>query len=89
VRRAACWALGGLGLLAVLALAGAPDALAQCVMCKTALTTSSEGRAMVGSFNRAILLMMFAPYAVLAALGAVLFRQPLGRSLRRLLAGAR
>ena len=48
-----------LGVLAVLLVgAVAPLASAQCVMCKTALTDSPEGRAINQTFNRAILLML-------------------------------
>jgi hypothetical protein len=44
-------------------------------MCKTALTNSPEGQAMVEEFNKAILLMIFAPYAVFGSVGAVLLRK--------------
>jgi hypothetical protein len=72
-------ALAGLGVLAlVLCL----PAQAQCVMCRSALTGSPEGRAMSASFNRAILLMFFAPYFVVGTLAAVLFRHPLAARLR-------
>lgn len=57
---------------------------AQCAMCRTALTQSAEGRAMSGSFNRAILLMLVAPYAVFAVVGATLFRDRIRRWARRL-----
>lgn len=53
-------------------LLAAEPALAQCAMCRTALTNSPEGRALAESFNHAILVMLFAPYAVFAT-GAVLF----------------
>jgi hypothetical protein len=67
-----------LAVLAVL-LAGAlaPLASAQCVMCKTALTDSPEGRAINQTFNRAILLMLVAPYALVGTLMATVFRRPL------------
>jgi hypothetical protein len=57
---------------------------AQCAMCRTALTQSAEGRAMSGSFNRAILLMLVAPYAVFAVVGAALFRDRIRSWARRL-----
>jgi hypothetical protein len=71
-----------LGVLAVL-LAGpvAPLASAQCVMCKAALTDSPEGRAINETFNRAILLMLVAPYALVGTLMATVFRRPLMRVL--------
>jgi hypothetical protein len=74
-----------LGVLAVL-LAGpaAPLASAQCVMCKAALTDSPEGRAINQTFNRAILLMLVAPYALVGTLMATVFRKPLLRRLRGL-----
>ncbi len=51
--------------LALLACAAvALPSLAQCAMCRTALTQSPEGRAMASSLNRAILVLMAAPYAV-------------------------
>ena len=63
-------------LLALLALPGAP-AFAQCAMCKTALTGSSEGRHMAHQLNLAILMMVFAPYVITAVVGSVLFRRQL------------
>jgi hypothetical protein len=73
-----------LGVLAVL-LVGAAAALAcaQCVMCKTALTDSPEGRAINQTFNRAILLMLVAPYALVGTLMATVFRRPLATVLVR------
>jgi len=73
--------LGGLVLL--LAAAVAPLASAQCVMCKTALTDSPEGRAINQTFNRAILLMLVAPYALVGTLMATVFRRPLAAVLVR------
>ncbi len=63
---------GGVLALALLAMAacGAPAA-AQCAMCRTAVTQSPEGRALAGSLNRAILMLMAAPYAVFGT-GALL-----------------
>ncbi len=64
---------GGVLALALLALVacGAPAA-AQCAMCRTAVTQSPEGRALAGSLNRAILMLMAAPYVVFGT-GALLF----------------
>lgn len=75
--------------LLVLALVAAPllfwtvPVSAQCAMCQTALLNSAEGRGMSAEFNRAILVMLFAPYVVLASIGAVLLRHRIAASLRR------
>jgi hypothetical protein len=74
---------GALAAAALLALVAAPAA-AQCVMCKTALSGSPEGRAMTAHFNHGILLMVFAPYFVMAGFVAVVFRERLGREAARL-----
>lgn len=63
---------------------GWPEAAAaQCAMCKTALTNSPEGRDIGEQFNRAILLMIGAPYFVFGAVGAALFRERLRAAWRR------
>jgi hypothetical protein len=46
-------------------------------MCQATLVGSSEGRAMAGELNRAILVMFAAPYAVFGTVLAVVFRRPL------------
>ena len=75
--------------LLVVALAAAPlllwavPASAQCAMCQTALLHSAEGRGMSAEFNRAILVMLFAPYAVFASIGAVLLRHRIAGAFRR------
>ena len=71
-----------LALLAVAVLSPGPAA-AQCAMCKAALTNSPEGQAMVEEFNKAILLMIFAPYAVFGTVGAVLLRKRIRAALER------
>jgi hypothetical protein len=72
-----------LGVLSLLLVGpGLPAASAQCVMCKAALTDSPEGRAINQTFNRAILLMLVAPYALVGTLMATVFRKPLLRRLR-------
>ncbi len=71
-----------------LALAAAP-VLAQCAMCQTALLNSTEGRGMSEEFNRAILVMLFAPYAVFGSIGAVLFRHRIRDGYRRWHGGLR
>ena len=81
--RTAARALGVLGLAAVLAALPAPPALAQCVMCKTALTSSPEGQHLAGQLNLAILMMVFSPYVIAASVAGVLFRRQIGAWLRR------
>src|SRR5438128_10077938 len=72
------------GLLVALAVgASGRPASAQCVMCKAALTDSPEGRAINQTFNRAILLMLVAPYALVGTLMATVFRRPLAAVLVR------
>ena len=60
-------------LVAPLVLSAVPVA-AQCAMCQTSLMNSPEGRGMSAEFNRAILVMLFAPYAVFGSIGAILLR---------------
>jgi ABC-type phosphate transport system permease subunit len=70
MKRAALFLFAGTLLLAGLA---AP-ALAQCTMCKMALTNSAEGQRIAQEFNRAILLMVAAPYLVFGSIAVYLFR---------------
>jgi hypothetical protein len=72
--------------VALSALLAGPAA-AQCVMCKTALSGSAEGRAMTAQFNHAILLMVAAPYMVMGGFLLGVYRGRIGRHARRL--GAR
>jgi len=46
-------------------------------MCKTALTGSAEGRRVASEFNKAILVMLVAPYAVVATGVVLVFRDRL------------
>jgi len=77
-----------LAALVALVLLFVPDLQAQCAMCKTALTNSPEGRGLVPEFNRAILLMIAAPYVVFGAVGVAAFhhriRSAMGRAVARL-----
>jgi hypothetical protein len=57
-----------------LPLAAPAPAAAQCAMCKTALTNSEEGRGMTAEFNRAILVMLLAPYLLMGAGATYLLR---------------
>ena len=61
-------------LLLGLPLLHPPAASAQCAMCKTALTNSEEGRGLTREFNRAILVMLAAPYLLMGAGAAYLLR---------------
>jgi hypothetical protein len=79
-RRAAGGLLLGFGL-ALLLVCLPPSAAAQCAMCQTALTGSPEGRHIAGEFNKAILVMLAAPYLVFGGLVLVLMRQRLGVAL--------
>lgn len=68
-------AIRGLGLLVcATALLATGTAWAQCAMCQTALTNSPEGQRIAGEFNKAILVMMAAPYAVFGAIVTFVFR---------------
>jgi hypothetical protein len=78
VRRLAHLAL----LVAPLLLSAAP-VFAQCAMCQTALLNSPEGRGMGQEFNRAILVMFFAPYAVFTVVGTVLLRHRIRAAVHR------
>ena len=71
-------------LASVLLAAGASPAAAQCAMCKAAIEGSTDG-AVGAQFNRAILVLMAAPYLVMGTFGVVLFRERLRRAARRLL----
>lgn len=61
--------------VAVLGLLIANPAWAQCALCKAALESSPEGRAMGASLNKAILVMLAAPYLVFGAVALALFRR--------------
>jgi hypothetical protein len=67
----------------LLAAAWPESAAAQCQMCKTALTNSAEGRDITEHFNRAILLMIGAPYVVAGVVTVALCRERLHAAWRR------
>ena len=73
-------AQGALVAAAVL-LAAAPRVQAQCSMCKTVVTGSEEGRSLGGELNKAILIMVAAPYLVFGGVVAALFRRRLAPAL--------
>jgi len=62
----------------------ADPSFAQCAMCKAALISSPEGRAMSSSLNHAILLMLVAPYLVAGTFTLVYFRNRWPAALARL-----
>ena len=61
-------------LLGVVCLAAAPSVEAQCAMCRTALESSEQGRAMAVQFNRGILFLLGAPFGVAALIGIAMVR---------------
>lgn len=71
------------GALAAGLLAGASPARAQCAMCKATLERSEEGRRVAGELNRAILVMLAAPYLVFGTCASVLFRRRIASFLRK------
>ena len=79
--------LAHLALLALPLLLSAAPLFAQCAMCQTALTGSAEGRGMSQEFNHAILVMLFAPYAVFTVVGTVLLRHRIRAAVHRWRAG--
>ena len=70
VRRLSAFLLAAL----VIGVLFQPPVLAQCSMCVTALENSPEGRGMAASFNRGILFLLAAPYAILGTAGVMVFR---------------
>ena len=78
-----------LALIAAPLLTSAAPLGAQCAMCQTALLNSAEGRGMGEEFNHAILVMLFAPYAVFGSIGAILLRHRIRARVRRWWRGLR
>jgi hypothetical protein len=73
-------ALGVLAGTALLAAAG--PALAQCSMCQQVVAASPEAQRLGGELNRAILVMLAAPYLVVTTFLLAFFRAPLAHRLR-------
>jgi hypothetical protein len=73
-------------LLLVLALllptSATRPAAAQCAMCRSALSSSPEGVALQGPLNRAILVLLAAPYLVLGCFLALLWRERIAHRAR-------
>jgi hypothetical protein len=61
-------------VLAVFLHASAPPAFAQCALCRSAIESSEEGRAMGAKLNRAILLLLGAPLGVATSVAAAMIR---------------
>lgn len=80
------WRLA-LALLCLGVFAAPGPLAAQCAMCQTALTNSPEGQRIAGEFNKAILVMMAAPYAVFGSVVAFVFRERWRRFLPSRLVG--
>jgi hypothetical protein len=74
--------LAGAALVAVAFVVPAPPAFAQCAMCKATLESSEEGRRVSGELNRAILVMLAAPYLVFGTCASVLFRHRIAAFLK-------
>ena len=68
-RRAYLCAAVALGLLSLFA----DGLLAQCAMCRGALE-SPEGQQMAQAFNRGILLLLAAPFAVVGTISLLIYR---------------
>jgi hypothetical protein len=47
---------------------------AQCAMCRTAIESSEEGKAMAAKLNRGILFLLGAPFGVALAVGTAMRR---------------
>jgi len=63
-----------LGVIAILILAAASSASAQCAMCRLSLTTSAEGLRLAGALREGILILIAAPFSVFAIIAAVAWR---------------
>jgi hypothetical protein len=61
-------------LALLLFLYGAEPAFAQCSLCRAAVESSEEGRAMAAKLNRAILLLLGAPLGVATSVAAAMLR---------------
>lgn len=70
------------GALAAGLLGLAAPARAQCAMCKATLESSEEGRRVAGELNRAILVLLAAPYLVFGGCATFLFRRRIAAFLR-------
>jgi hypothetical protein len=82
-RSAMLWALV-LGCGAAMVLLVSPDLGAQCQMCRTALTQSSEGQRWSRGINAGILLLLAAPFLIAGSALLVIFHAQLRRMVKRM-----
>jgi len=76
-------AVAGAGLVVVSLALGLPaPAAAQCSMCQQVVAQSPEAQRFGAELNRAILVLMAAPYLLFSSFALVLFRDRIGRRLR-------
>jgi len=80
------WALAAALGLALAALHD-QSAQAQCSMCQQVVSQSPEARRMGAELNRAILVMVAAPYLVFSSFAVAAFRPRIARWLRDRRAG--
>jgi hypothetical protein len=71
-------------LLVVVAALSAGDAVAQCSMCRAVLEGAVEGKRIAEGLNHGILLMMAAPYLIIATFLALTLRPRLRAAFARL-----
>ncbi len=62
------------GLIVAIVFLFSQSALAQCAMCRTALESSAEGRALAEGFRKGILLLMAMPYIIVGTISYGVFR---------------
>ena len=65
------WAMGG---VAAMLVAASPSALAQCAMCRAAISNSAEAASMASSMNLAVLVLLIPPVALFCAIFVVAYR---------------
>lgn len=61
-------------LAVVFSIAGVEGVEAQCAMCRTAIESSPEGRAMAAGFNQAILFLLAAPMLIVTGVCLALWQ---------------
>jgi succinate dehydrogenase/fumarate reductase cytochrome b subunit len=68
------WTIKRLSAIILAVFLSVGIAAAQCPMCKKSLTESEEGKALVGSLNTAIVLLLAAPFTVIGIVGVAAYR---------------
>ena len=71
--RLRCWIVAAIAVVASLALWCEP-ALAQCAMCKEALSNSAEAAASMKQFNLGILVLLAPPVTMFAGIFVMVYR---------------